>query len=184
MTNTQNSIGKHPLLTLTNNFLSFDVLGVFQSSFFICFQKSMHLWFKGIKIFRQKENATREKQECWPLTFWLKDQYLVSFSRLSFEYEVRNLISATIQKYCTGKNAPILSHSDIHLQKIDPFLYGSIPFMIIYRYRYVIRLYRLNFGTIGTCLRKGFCISMADCEGTTTGLERKCCQLYIKSFEK
>ena len=28
-----------------------------------------------------------------------------------------------------------------------------------------------NHQTIGTCLRKGLCISMTDCEGTTTGLE-------------
>ena len=35
-------------------FLSFDVLGVFQSSSFIFFRSWMHLWFKGVKIFLQK----------------------------------------------------------------------------------------------------------------------------------
>ena len=117
----------------------------------------------------QRESCS--KVDLW--TFWLKDPYLVSFSRLSFEYDVRSLIIVTIRRYCTGKNAPILSHSDLDLQKLDPFLYGSIPFMIIYQYKYVVQPYRLNYGTIGTCLRKGLCISMVDCEGTTTGLERK-----------
>ena len=40
------------------------------------------------------KSATRESQEGWPLTFWLKDRYNVSFYRLSVEYEVRNLIIA------------------------------------------------------------------------------------------
>ena len=35
-------------------------------------------------------------QEGWPLTFWLKDQYLAAFLHLSFEYEVRSLIIAKI----------------------------------------------------------------------------------------
>ena len=144
----------------------------------------MHLWFTGVEIFCQKESATRELQECWPLTFWLKDQYLASFLRLSFEYEVRSLIIAKISRYFTGKNAPFLSHSDLDLQNIDPFLYGDIPFMIMYQYQYVVQPDRLNNGTIGTFLRKGLCISMTDCEGTTTGIERKWRQLYMKSFEK
>ena len=144
----------------------------------------MHLWFKGIEIFCQKESATRELQECWPLTFWLKDQYLASFLRLSFQYEVRSLIIAKISKYFTGKIAPFLSHSDLDLLNIDPFLYGDIPFMIMYQYQYVVQPDRLNNGTIGTFLRKGLCISMTDCEGTTTGIERKWRQLYMKSFEK
>ena len=42
--------------------------------------------------------------------------------------------------------------------------------MIMYQYQYVVQPDRLNYGTIGTCLRKGLCISMTDCEGTTTGL--------------
>ena len=165
-------------------FLSFDVLGVLQSSSFICFRSWMHLWFKGVKIFRQKWSATRELQGGWPLAFWLKDQYLASFSRLSFEYEVRSIIIATIQRYCTGKNAPILSHGDLGLKKIDQLLCGSIPFMIIYQYRYVVLPYRLNYGTIGTCLRKGLCISLTNCEGATTGSKQKCRQLYMKSLEK
>ena len=151
MTKTQSSIGKHPLLTLI---LSFDVYDVFQSLSFICFRSWMYLWFKAVKIFRQKKSVTREMQEDWPLTFWLKDQYLVSSSCLSFEYEGRSLIIATIQRYCTGKNAPILSHSDLDLQQIDPFLYKSIPVMIIDQYQYVVQPYRLNYGIIWTCLRK------------------------------
>ena len=78
---------------------------------------------------------------------------MASFSGLSFEYEVKSIIIAKIQRYCNGKNAPILSHID--LQNIDAFLYGSIPYMIIYQYQYVVQPYRLNYGTIGTCLRKG-----------------------------
>ena len=109
------------------------------------------------------------------LTFdlWLRDQYLAPFIRFSFEYEVRSLIIAKIQRYCTGKHAPFLSHIDLDLQKICPVLHGSIPFMIMYQYQYVVQPDRLNEGSIGTCLRKGFCISMTDSEGTTTGLERK-----------
>ena len=120
----------------------------------------MHLWFKGVEIFRQKESVTRELQECWPLTFRLKYQYLASFPRLSFEYEVRSLIIAKIPRYCTGKNAPFLSHSDLDLQNIGPFLYRSIRFKIMYQYQYVVQSDRLNNGTIGTVLRKGICISM------------------------
>ena len=165
-------------------FLSFDVLDVYKSSSFTCLQRLMHLWFKGVEIFCQKESATRELQECWPLTFRLKEQYVASFLRLSFEYEVRSLIIANIWRYFTGKNAPFLSHIDLDLQNIDPFLYGSIPFMIMYQYQYVVQPDRLNNGTIRTFLRKGLCISMTDCEGTTTGIERKWHQLYMKSFEK
>ena len=161
MTKTQSSIGKHPLLTLTNNFLSFDVQCVFQSSSFICLQSWMHTRFN----------------------FWLKDQYLASFSRLSVEHEVRSLLIAKIQRYCFGKNARFLSHSDLDLQKIDPFLYGSISFMIMYQYQYVVRSDKLNYGTVGTCLRIGFWISITEFEGTTTRLERKWRQLYMKLFE-
>ena len=143
-------------------FLSLDVLGVFQSSSFIFFRSCMHLWFKGVKVFCQKQSATRELQEGWPLTFWLKDQYFASFSRLSLEFEVRSLIIAKIKRYWPGKNAPFLSHSDLDLQKSDPFLYGSIPFMTMYQYQYVVQPDRLNYGTIGTCLRKGLCISGTD----------------------
>ena len=132
----------------------------------------------------RNKKATRELQEGWPVTFCLKDQYLASFSRLSFEYEERSLIIAKIQRYCTAKNAPFLSHSDLDLKEIDPFLYGSIPFIIMYQYQYVVQPDRLNYGTIGTCLRKWLCLSMTDCEGTTTGLKRKWRQLYMKSFEK
>ena len=142
----------------------------------------MHLRFKGVEIFCQKESSTRELQECWPLTFRLKYQNLASFPRLSFEYEVRSLIIAKIPRYCTGKNAPFLSHSDLDLQNIDPILYGSIPFMIMYQY--VVQPDRLNNGIIETFLRKGLCMSMTKCEGTTTGIERKWRQLYMKSFEK
>ena len=78
-----------------------------------------------------------------------------------------------IQRYCTGKNAPILSHSELDLQNIDPFLYGSIPYMTINQYQYVVQPYKLNYRTIGTCLRKGLCISMKDCERITAGSERK-----------
>ena len=102
-----------------------------------------------------------------------KYMYLVSCSRLSFEYEGRSLIIAKIKRYCTGKNAPFLSHSDLDLQKIGTFLYGSILFMIMYQYQYVVQPDRLNYGIIGTCLRKGLCISMTDCKGATMGLERK-----------
>ena len=144
----------------------------------------MHLWFKRVEIFCQKESATRELQECWPLTFRLKDQNLASFPRLSFEYEVRSLIIAKIPRYCTGKNAPFLSHSDLDFQNIDPLLYGSIPLMIMYQYQYVVQPDRLNNGTIGAFLRKGLCMSMTECEGTTAGIERKWRQLYMKSFEK
>ena len=56
------------------------------------------------------------------MTFCLKDQSLTSFSRLSFEYEVRSLIIANIQRYCTGKNVPFLSHGGLDLKKIDMFL--------------------------------------------------------------
>ena len=142
------------------------------------------MWFKGVEIFCQKESATRELQECWPLTFRLKDQNLASFPRLSFEYEVRSLIIAKIPRHCTGKNAPFLSHIDLDLQNINPLLYGSIPFMIMYRYQYVVQPDRLNNGTIATFLRKGLCMSMTECEGTTTGIERKWRQPYMKSFEK
>ena len=179
MRKTQSSVGKHPFLTLTNNFLLFDVLVVFTTSSFTFLPRWMHLWFKGVEIFCQKESATRELQECWPLTFRLKDQYLASFLRLSFEYEVRSLIIANISRYFTGKNAKFLSHSDLDLQNIDPFLYGGIPFMIMYQYQYVVQADRLNKGVIGTFLRKRVCIWMTDCEGTTTGIERKWRQLYI-----
>ena len=62
----------------------------------------------------------------------------------------------------TRNNAPILGQSDLDLHNIDPFLYGSISFMIIYQYQYVVQTYRLNYGIIGTCLRKGLSISMTD----------------------
>ena len=52
--------------------------------------------------------------------------------------------------------------------------------MTIYQYQYVVQPYRLNYGAIGACLRKGLCKSMTDWEGTTTGLERKWRQLYMK----
>ena len=165
-------------------FLSFDVLGVFQSSSFICLQIWMHLWFTGIKIFCQNKIATRELQESWPLTFLLNNQYLASFSRLSFEYKVGSLLTANIQRDCTCKNAQFLSHSDLDLQKIDLFLYGSIHFMVMHQYQYVVQPDRLNYGIIGTCLRKGLYLSKTDCEGITIGLERKWCHLYMKSFEK
>ena len=133
------------------------------------------MWFKGVKTFY-------ELQEGWPLTFWLEDQYLTSFLRLSFEYEVRSIIIVKIERYCRIQNAQILSHRDIDLQTIDPFLYGSIPFMIMYQF--VVQIDRLNYGTITTCLRKRLCISMTDCDRTTMGLERKWRQLYMKSSEK
>ena len=38
---------------------------------------------------------------------------------------------------------------------------------IIDQYQYVVQPDRLNYETIGTCLRKGPCISMTDCEVTT-----------------
>ena len=144
----------------------------------------MHLWFKGVEMFCQNESATRELQECWPLTFRFKNQNLASYPRLSFEYEVRSIIIGKILRYCTGKNAPFLSHNDLDLQNIDPLLYGSIPLMIMYKYQYVVQPDRLNNGTIGTFLRKGLCISMTEWEGTTTGIELKWRQLYMKSFEK
>ena len=78
-----------------------------------------------------------------------------------------------ISRYFTGKNAPFLNHSDLDLQNIDPFLYGGIPFLIMYQYQYVVQPDRLNNGTIRIFLRKGLCISMTDCEDTTTGIERK-----------
>ena len=146
----------------------------------------MHLWFKGVEIFCQKESAARELQECWPLTF---GQNLASFLRLPFEYEIRSLIIVKILRYFTDKNAPCsknayLSRSDLDFQNIDPFLYGGIPIMIMYQYQYVVQPDRLNNGIIGTSLRKGLCLSMTDCDGTTTGIERKSRQLYMKSFKK
>ena len=144
----------------------------------------MHLWFKGVEVFCQKESATRELEECWPLTFRLKDQYLAFFLRLPFEYEIRSLIIVKILKYFTDKNAPFLSRSDLDFQNIDPFLYEGIPIMIMYQYQYVVQADRLNNGKIGTFLRKGLCKSMTNCEGATTGIERKSRQLYMNSFEK
>ena len=45
------------------------------------------------------------------------------FSRLSFEYEVRSIIIAKIQRYCTGKNAPKLygRYGDL-IQQYEVFL--------------------------------------------------------------
>ena len=66
-----------------------------------------------------------------------------------------------------------MSHSDLDPRKIDLFLYTSIPFELLYRYQYVVQPDRLNHGIIYTCLRKLFCISRRDYEGTATGVERK-----------
>ena len=181
---TQSSVGKHPLLTFTKNFLSFDVLSVFKSSSFTCLQRWMHLWFKGVEIFYQKGSATRELQECWPLTFRLKDQYLASFLRLSSEYEVRSLIIAKISRYFTGKNTPFKSHSDLDLQNIDPFFVWRYSFYDYVPMPIFVQPDKLNNGRTGTFLRKGLCISITDCEGTATDIERKWRQLYMTTFEK
>ena len=98
---------------------------------------------------------------------------MTSFSRLSFEYEVRSLNIDRIPKYCTGKNASFSYHSDLVPRKMDLFLYASIPFMIMYQYQYVVQPDILNYGTIETCLRKELCNSMTDCDGATTGFEGK-----------
>ena len=60
-----------------------------------------------------------------------------------------------IQRYCTCKNVPFLSHSELDVNKIDPFLDGSIPFMIMYQYQYVVQTDRPNNGTISTFFEKG-----------------------------
>ena len=161
-------------------FLSVDVLGVFQLSSFFFLQSWIHLSFKGVKIL----NVTRESQKGWPLTFWLKDQYVAFFFRLTSEYELGSLNNAKFQRYCTGKHAPFSCHNDLDPRKIDMFLYASIPLLIMYQYQSVVQPDRLNYGTIWTCLRKGLCNSRTDCEETTTGLERKWRHLNKKSFEK
>ena len=45
------------------------------------------------------------------------DQYFRFLVPLSSDNEVRSLIIANIPINCTGKNAPILSYSDLDLQK-------------------------------------------------------------------
>ena len=75
--------------------------------------------------------------------------------------------------------APILSEKNILARTKNPSpppplnikwtVPKSIPFMMIYQYQYNVQPYRLNYETIGTCLRKGLCISMTNCEGTTKG---------------
>ena len=54
-------------------------------------------------------------------TFWLKDQYLASFSHLSFENEVRSLNIAKISRYCIGKNAPFLVKVTFTFKKLTRF---------------------------------------------------------------
>ena len=98
---------------------------------------------------------------------------MASFSRLSFEYEERSINIAKIQSYNTGKNVSFVSHYNLDLRKIDLFLYASIPFVGLYQYHFVVQPNILNYGTIRTCLRKGFYISMKEYEAMTTGVERK-----------
>ena len=96
---------------------------------------------------------------------------MASLYRLSFEYEVRSLNISKIRSCYTGKNVPFMSHSDLDPGKIGLFriLSTSIPFELLYRYQYVVQPDRLNYRIIYTCLRKGFCISRRDYEGTATG---------------
>ena len=66
----------------------------------------------------------------------------------SFEYEVGSLLIAKMQRYCTGKHAPCLSHSDLNLNKLHVSVwrysfYGNVPIPICW----------LNYGIIGTCLK-------------------------------
>ena len=88
--------------------------------------------------------------------------------RLSFEYEVRSLNIANIQRYNTGKNVLFLNPSDLDPRKVDLFLYKSIPFVILYQYHFFVPQNRLNYGTIRTCLRKGLGMSIRDYRGTKT----------------
>ena len=114
MTKTQSSIGKHPLLNLTNNLFVLWSPGCFPIIILHVFSK-----FDASVIQRGKDILSKIKcneKVAGSLTFWLKDQYLASFSRLSFENEVRSLIIAKIQTYWTGKNAPFLSQSDLDLK--------------------------------------------------------------------
>ena len=83
-----------------------------------------------------------------------------------------------------AKNASFSYQSDLDPQKIDLFLYASIPFMIMYQYQYVVQPDILNYGTIGTCLRKELCNSMTDSDGATTGFEGKWRQFFMEWFEK
>ena len=74
-----------------------------------------------------------------------------------------------------------MSHSGLDPQKVDLFLNAYIPFVIVC----VLPPDKPNYGTNRACLGKGVCISMRDYEATTTtGVERKFRQAYVKSFEK
>ena len=80
---------------------------------------------------------------------------MASFSRLSFEDEVRSLNIAKIQSYNTGKNVPFVSHSGLDPIQIDLFLYPSIPFLVLNQYHFAVQADRLIYGTIRTYLKKG-----------------------------
>ena len=56
--------------------------------------------------------------------------------------------------------------------------------LVLYQYHFIVLENKLNNVTIWTCLRKGLWISIRDYRSTTTGVERKWRQVYVKSFEK
>ena len=64
------------------NFLSFDVLDVFQSSSFIFLQSWMHLWFKGVKIILSEIKSTQ--RVAGRLTYWPFDSKINIWLPFSF----------------------------------------------------------------------------------------------------
>ena len=88
--NSSNIFGHRPLLTLINDSLSSNFLGIFLSSYWICVQSRKKQWPRCVKISCQKKSAPRKSPECWPLTFWPKVRHVAPSFHLPLEYEVRS----------------------------------------------------------------------------------------------
>ena len=93
--------GQQPLLTLINDSLSLNFLGIFLSSSWMCVQRRKKFWPKYVKISFQIISATGKSPEGWPLTFWSKVRYVAPFFLLPLQYDVRSLNIENIYSYCT-----------------------------------------------------------------------------------
>ena len=85
------AFGRWPLLTLINNSLSKNFLGVFPLSFCICVHSRNTDWQRCVKISWQTMSAFKKSYEAWPLTFWPKVRHVAPSFHVPLEYEVRSL---------------------------------------------------------------------------------------------
>ena len=154
MTKTLKSLGKHPYRPWQMTFFIFNNLCVFLAPSCIFVQRWKFLRWRDAKLFLQNGIATRKAQISLPLTFFIKEQYAASFHRSRFNYVVRSVKTPHFHSHFSSKNVLLMSQSDLDPWTIDLKLYVNFPIEMLYQYKYVSKLERLNYGTI-KCLRKG-----------------------------